>query len=302
MVKRKPNSPEPQSIAVVTDSASDIPEGQIKEYSITVIPFYIHYKQKEFRDGIDITSSQVYTLQKEQKAIFKSSAPSPRDFHQAYLSLLKQYDFIISIHISSRLSGLINSAYLARDLLGADKRIIIYDSLAATMGCGLMALAAARAARQGYRLDQILDVLDYLKANIKLYGTIGTLKYLSLSGRVPALASSISSLLGIKPMLGIRDGTVGMVGISFFRKRSINVILRKVTRHFKKERWVIVSIIHSLCLPEAELVKDKLGSRLNCVQIILTECTPVIGAHTGPGLIGVIISSLDYRLYRLFSR
>ncbi len=286
--------------AVVTDSASDIPKEFVEKYKINVIPIYIHYNDKEFKDGIDIDSNKIYSLQKKEKVIFTSSSPSPQDFVQVYKKLLREYKNIFSIHISSKLSAVIKSARIARGLLKAEKKIKIFDSLSGAMGTGFMALTAAKAIAKKYPYEKILRMLNFLKDNIKLYGTIDTLKYLRRSGRVPAAASLISRILKIKPLLGIKDGLVEMFGISITRYGSIMEITRRVIRDFKKERWVIVSIIHTLSLKESKRIMRKIQSSLKCVDTMITECTPVIGAHTGPGLIGIIVSKLNREIVDLF--
>ncbi len=286
--------------ALVTDSASDISRELAEKYNINVIPIYIHYDGREFKDGIDIDSNQIYTLQKKKKAIFTSSSPSPHDFVQVYEKLLKEYEKIFSIHISSKLSAVIKSARIARGLLKAEKRIKIFDSLSGAMGTGFMVLAVAKAIIKKYSYEKILNSLVFLKDNVKLYGTIDTLKYLRRSGRVPAAASLISRILKIKPLLGIKNGVVEMIGIAITRYGSLIEITRRVIRDFKKERWVIVSIIHTLSLKESKKIMRKIQSSLKCVDTMITECTPVIGAHTGPGLIGIIVSKLNRDIVDLF--
>lgn len=289
-----------KEFAVVTDSASDISAELAREYNISVIPIYIHYNGNEFKDGVDIDSNKIYKLQKEKKALFYSSSPSPLDFIFVYEKLLEEYKNIYSIHISSKLSATIKSAFIARDLLKAEKRIKIFDSLSGTMGTGFMVLAAARAIIKKYPYNKILNVLKFLRKNIRLYGTINTLKYLSRSGRVPAIASFISRLLTIKPLLGINDGVVEIIGVSVTRYGSLREIIRRVKRDFEGERWVIVSVIHTLCLKESKIIISRLQSSLNMVDSMITECTPVIGAHTGPGLIGIIVSKLNRETADLF--
>lgn len=285
---------------LVTDSASDISREIAEKYNINVVPIYIHYNGKEFKDGVDIDSNQIYTLQKERKAIFTSSSPSPHDFVQVYEKLLEEYKKIFSIHISSKLSAVIKSARIARGLLKAEKRIKIFDSLSGSMGTGFMVLTAAKAIIKKYSYNKILFLLNFLRDNIKLYGTIDTLKYLRRSGRVPAIASLMSRILKIKPLLGIKNGVVEMIGIAVTRHGSLAEITRKVIRNFKKERWVIVSIIHTLSLRESEKIMKRIQYSLKCVSIMITECTPVIGAHTGPGLIGIIVSKLNREIADLF--
>ena len=289
-----------KEFALVTDSASDVSAEFAREYNISVIPIYIHYDGKEFKDGIDIDPGKIYRLQKDKKALFSSSSPSPHDFMVVYKKLLKEYKNIFSIHISSKLSATIKSALIARDLLRAEKRIKVFDSLSGTMGTGFMVLAAARATRKKYPYNKILNILKFLRKNIRLYGTIDTLKYLRRSGRVPAIASFASRLLTIKPILGINNGVVGMIGVSVTRYGSLLEITRRVKRDFKQEKWVIVSIIHTLCLKESKIILNRLQSSLNVVDSRVTACTPVVGAHTGPGLIGIIVSRLNREIADLF--
>lgn len=287
-------------IALVTDSASDITTDIAKEFNISVVPIYIHYNNREFRDGIDIESDEIYRLQREEKAVFTTSSPSPRDFISIYEKLLKKHERIISIHISANLSAVMKSALIARDLLREDKKIEIFDSRSGTMGTGFMVLAAARAIRKGYHLEKIMGVLSFLRENIRLYGTIDTLKYLRRSGRVPAIASFVSRLLTIKPLLGINNGTVGMIGLAVTRFGSLREIIRRVVRDFKKERWVIVSVIHTLGQDDSRKMLSTLQGSLNIVYSMINKCTPAVGAHTGPGLIGIIIARLNREIADLF--
>lgn len=286
--------------AIVTDSASDVTKEIALKYNISIVPIYIHLNGKEFRDGIDIDSNRIYELQQKEKAVFSTSSPSPHDFVEVYKRLLKKHKKIFSIHISSNLSAVMKSALIARDLLDAKEKIEIFDSRSGTMGTGFMVIAVARALEKGYSSGKILRILSFLRKNIRLYGTIDTLKYLRRSGRVPAIANFASRLLMIKPMLGINNGVVGMIGISFTRYGSLREITRRVTRDFRKERWVMVSIIHTLGFDESRKILKRLQGSLNIVYSMITKCTPAVGAHTGPGLIGIIVSKLDREIADLF--
>ena len=267
---------------------------------IFIIPLYIHYEGIEYKDGKDIKSEEIYALQKEKKAIFMSSSPSPKDFVEIYTNLLKKYEKIISIHISSKLSAVLKAAKIAADLIKAENRITVFDSLSGTMGTGFMAIAAAKAAIKGCSFDSMLKIVTFLRDNMRLYGTINTLRYLKRSGRVPAIAWFATAALRIKPLLGIKKGLVVMIGVTVTRWFSLHVIMGMVIRRFKKEKWVLVSVIHTLSRIEAKSVMKKLQSSLNCVESMIVDCTPVVGAHTGPGLIGIIISRLDRQTAELF--
>lgn len=286
--------------AVVTDSASDVPKDYAEKHDIHIIPLYIHYDGSEFRDGIDIRSETIYSLQIEKKAIFMSSSPSAKDFVDVYLKLLKDYERIISIHISSKLSAVIKSAKIAVDLIKAVSRITVFDSLSGTMGTGYLAIAAAKSACKGMDFARMLGTIEFLRDNMKLYGTINTLQYLKRSGRVPAIAWIATTALRIKPLLGIKNGVVEMIGLTVTRWASIQAITGMAIKSFKDEKWVIVSVIHSLSKLEAKKVMKRIQTALNCVEVSIVDCTPVVGAHTGPGLIGIIISRLDRDTAELF--
>jgi DegV family protein with EDD domain len=287
-------------VAVVTDSASDIMSDVARELKISIVPIYIHHGGKEFRDGVDIKPDDIYRLQREEKALFFTSSPSPNDFLKIYEKLLKEYRRVISIHISSNLSAVIKSAIIARDLLNSEDRIEVFDGFSGTMGTGFMVLAAAKAVQKKYSYEKIMGILNFLRDNTKLYGTLDTLKYLRRSGRVPAIANFVSRLLAIKPVLGITDGVVGMIGISVSRYGSLWSITRKAVRDFKDERWVAVSVIHTLGLEESRRLMKNLQQNLNVVYSVVNKCTPAVGAHTGPGLIGIIISRLNRETAGLF--
>ena len=287
-------------IALVTDSASDITAEIAGEFNISIIPIYIHYDNREFRDGIDIEPDEIYRLQMEEKAVFSTSAPSPHDFVSVYEKLLKENDRIISVHISGNLSAVMKSALIARDLLQAEKAIEVFDSRSGTMGTGFMVLAAAKAISRGHGMAKIMGILEYLRDNIKLYGTLDTLKYLRRSGRVPAIASFASRLLTIKPVLGISNGEVGMMGIAVTRFGSLKEIVRRVLRDFRGERWVMISVIHTLGQDDSRKILSTLQKSLNIVYSIINKCTPAVGAHTGPGLIGIIITRLNREIADLF--
>lgn len=286
--------------AVVTDSASDIPKEYAEKLDINIIPIYINYDGKSYKDRVDIDAETVYMLQKEKNAIFKSSSPSPFDFVKIYEKLLKDYEKIISIHISSKLSAVIKAAIVAKNYLNAGDKIEIFDSLSGSMGTGLMALAAAKACKKEMDFNSIISNLEFLRKNMKLFGTINTLKYLSRSGRVPEIANIVTSVTRIKPILGIFDGIVKMMGVSITRVGSLKEIANRTIKSFKNEKWVAGAIIHSLSYEESKKIMLRIQPKINFVSTIITECTPVVGAHTGPGLIGIIATQLNDELKDLF--
>jgi len=286
--------------AIVTDSASDIPKEYADKLGISIIPIYINYEGKAYRDRIDIDAETIYKLQKEKNAVFKSSSPSPFDFVKIYEKLIKNYEKIISIHISSKLSAVIKAATVARNYLNIENKVEIFDSLSGSMGTGLMAIAAGKACANEMDFKDILVNLEFLRKNMKLFGTINTLKYLSRSGRVPEIANIIMSATRIKPILGISDGIVKMIGIAVSRFGSLMEITKRTLQNFKDEKWVAGAIIHSLSFEESKKIMLKIQPKINFVNTIITECTPVVGAHTGPGLIGIIICKLNDELRDLF--
>ncbi|MCL5985997.1 MAG: DegV family protein [Actinobacteria bacterium] len=274
---------------MVTDSVCDLPKEIIEKFDIHIVPIYIKFGDMVYRDGIDITPNDVYHKLRDEGMVASTSSPSPGDFHQVFQRIADKFETILTITLSSKLTAVFQNACIAKNLL-PEKDIRVFDSGLASIGEGFLIWEAAKAIKKGLKVDEIVALLEKIKEKIKIFATIDVLKYLYRSGRVPALKVLLGSTLKIKPILTIQNGEVKLLAKIVSRAASINYICKQVVDLFKNQVPVRIAVIHALCEDVALDVKKRLEKSINCIETIITEVTPVIGAYVGPGLIGIIAS------------
>lgn len=274
-----------QEIAVVTDSVANIPKNLIERYKINVLPVFLRYNDKFFRNGIDITNKEVY--ERIEKGEIPGASQIPLGiFLDAYKKLLKNYKSIISIHLTSKLSGTYNSAVSAASRVSPSK-ITVFDSESVLMAEGFQVLEASRAAYVGEKIENILTRLNYLRNKIKEYITIDTFKYLQKigKGRVPNLQLLIAAKLNIKPILTLRNGKIVLGKLTRSRKKALHEIVNKIFSNFGEKIKLRMAVMHVLAKEEAVRIKNIFLEKFNCIEMIIVDANPIIGAVGGPGLI-----------------
>ena len=183
------------TVRIVTDSGSDLPTEMVKALDIKVVPVYIYFGDKSYRDGIDINPDELYKRLIEGPIHPTTTQPMPVDFSNIYKDLSRDTNEIVSIHLSAKVSGTVNSALQGRDMAGVQSRIEVIDSRAVSMGLGLVTLAAARLAKQGGTMEQVVSEARNVLEKIKLYGVLDTLKYLFAGGRITRAKAAIGGYL-----------------------------------------------------------------------------------------------------------
>jgi DegV family protein with EDD domain len=187
------------TVKIVTDSTSDLPQELIEEFGITVVPAYVQFGGKTYRDGVDISQDEIYHKMVNDNIIIKTSQPPPGDFITVYKKLLEEANEIISLQVTSKLSGIYNSAIQAKEMIGAGKRIEVVDSMSTSMGLGLTTLSAARMAQAGDGMIEIMEEIKSSLARTHLWGIFDTLKYLLLGGRIGKAKALLGGMLRVKP-------------------------------------------------------------------------------------------------------
>lgn len=277
-----------EKIAVVTDSCADIPKEIVEKLGITVVPLNVIFGEEVLKDGVDITSKEFYKRLEESKKLPSSSQPTPDEFHQVYKDLLEEHDRIISIHLSEKLSGTINSARAAAKEFG--EKVYIFDSHSISVGVGLQVEATIEAIEEGLSLEEIKDYLPKLRDSTHVMFTLDTLEYLEKGGRIGKAESLLGSLLNIKPIIIVKEGLYHAFGKTRSQKKAI----RKISRHLQEisEGKTVkrLAVAHGMASDAMELLKNDLEKAFNVKASIVTEVGPVIGVHTGPGTIGTAIS------------
>jgi DegV family protein with EDD domain len=269
------------TVRIVTDGTSDIPIHIIKELGITEVPVYLMFGDKSYRSRIDITEDEFYTKLITGTVHPTTSQPTPQDFVDTYEKLGKECDGILSIHISTKLSGTINSAEQAKKLVKIMCPIEIINSESVSMALGLIVIAAARMAQAGKNLSEISDAVRKMVPNTKLLALFDTLEYLARGGRIGKAKSLVGSILHVKPMLTLKDGEFVPVGQARNRNKGKDKLLDFINSTKDVEE---ATVIHSTTPEEAKELATGITSIENG-KIILSRLGPVLGAHGGPGLL-----------------
>jgi DegV family protein with EDD domain len=272
-------------IAVVTDSSATVPQDLVAELGIHVVPLLITFRAQAFRDGVDITPGDVYRRLRTNRHIPTTAAPSVDDFLRVYGSAARTAEGIVSIHVPSWLSATYDTAKLASGLV-ENVPIRVIECETAAMGQGFAVLAAARAAARGAGLEEVVECAERVGAKTTLHVIVATLKYLHKGGRIGGAAALLASILQIKPILFLGEGRVEVLAKARTQKRAVQVVLQHMARE-GEHGPLHVAILHADVPDEAEALRREVAERFDCAELLVSEFTPVMGAHTGPGLLGV---------------
>ena len=282
-------------VAVVVDSSSCLPEDLLRKWNITVVPHELIIGQRSLRDGGDIQPSEFYRLLAEDSATkFTTAAPQPRQFLDAFIAASKQASNVLCLTLSSHFSATYRSACAAAKMssgafsgnAAGGPRIKVIDSQAAAGGSGLIALAAARWASQGLTLDQVVAGVEKLAPKVNLLAYLDTLRYLSRSGRINKIAAWAGTMLSIKPLTELKLGEARMLERPRSRAKAKERLLA-VMRQRVFDLPIIVNVMEADAIDEARDLSQRIESEVNCRELIISQFTPVMGLHTGPGLLGV---------------
>lgn len=277
-----------QKVAVVTDSIACLTREFIEHYNIGIIPINFYVDGNVYRDWVDITPSEAYELFIKDPDSFKSSAPTPNECIEAFHTAGHIADSILCITVSSKLSATLSSCLEATELLkdkSPDLKIDVIDSKSATASEGMIVLAAARAAQEGKELSEVLDTTSRIQQKVHTYLYLDTLKHAYRSGRIPKIASQIGSILNIKPILSVNE-VVRFNTIVRNRKQGLDKILQ-IIREKTKGKPIRAAVMHAYAPEEAEKIVERVKAEFNCVELWVTEFSPVMGYACGTGTAGV---------------
>ena len=278
-----------QRVAIVTDTTACVPPELVAQYEIEVVPIQLIVNNKTYLDGIDIKPTEFYTLLRQSKKIPTTSASSPENYIKAFRAAGRKAPAILCLTEPSRFSAMFNSANVARNIISEelpDTTIEILDCTTAAAGLGLVVLAAARAAAEGKPLEEVKEIAKKVMDRTNLLASLDTLQYLARSGRVPQAAAMVNSILNIKPVFALDHSDAHTVALPRTMKSAVNRMLKLMKSMVKKGRPLHVAVIHADALEQATAFKNRIAAQFECREIYITEFTPVMGVHTGPGLIG----------------
>ena len=272
------------TVKVVTDSTADIPAQLAHELSITVVPVYVLFGDKSYREKIDITEDELYEKLTQDVVHPTTSVPSPQDFADVYDKLANETDEIISIHVTAKESGLYNSALLGRDLVKKKCHIEVIDSQLLSMSHGMVVMAAARAAQSGANLEQVVDLVRQTIPRIHLMMFVDTIKYVVRGGRLAKPYGLLGSVLRVRPMLTLREGKLVLTGVERTRVKAIQHLYDFIKRFPEVKE---LALAYTVDRNEAEKLADRIKAEFPNVPFYFTRIGAVVGTHGGPGALGV---------------
>lgn len=277
---------------IVTDCAADMTAEERAELGIIEAPLYIQFPEGEINSA-DITPDEFYNRLEAMRPEFPSTAqPSSGIFADIYHKIADAAQ-VVSIHVSSGLSGTINSARMGAEQI-KEKVVNVVDSMTLSGGERFQVLAAAKAAEKNWSLESILERLDKIRQNTEVIYTLETMEYLARGGRIGRVQALLGSVLKIKPVIHVdkADGKYSTVG----KTRTIPGALEIITDHLQQvyqEQELWVSVMHGRYHDGANLLADALGKRLNIKKLEILRISPVLGVHTGPGIVGAAVVPME---------
>jgi DegV family protein with EDD domain len=278
------------NVAVVTDSTSDIHGSLEAELNVTVVPLYVNFQGQVRKDYIEITTNQIFDGVKAGAGMPSTSQPTPVDFSREYERLLLTHDHVLSIHLSSKLSGTYASAELSsRDFAG---KVTIVDSEVASGAQAMMVERAVRMLREGKSLEEVLATLERVKRVTDLRFSVGSLDFLKKNGRIGGAQALIGGLLGIKPILHLNEGRVEPAG----RERGPKAALENCVRHLReykaKHGEVRAAYIYADKPEDVDALRAA-GREIGVQEFAVLQTGAVISSHVGPGTYGVLAEPVN---------
>lgn len=275
-------------VAIVTDSSAYIPKDFVKNLNIKVVPLVVIWGNETLEDDVDITPEQFYNRLKSAKEMPTTSQVSVPNMHKAFSGLVEQGYDVLGIFLSSKLSGTMQSAIQGRDELSTGKeKITLVDSLTTAMAMGFHVMAAAKAAAQGASVGECKKIAEDAQKTSGVYFVVDTLEFLHRGGRIGGARRFLGSALNIKPILTVGEGKVEAAGSVRTKAKAVNHLIELVHEQCKGKSNVHLATLHANAEAEAKEILKTAGQGLNVVESVLSEVSPAIGTHTGPGTVGL---------------
>jgi len=272
------------TVKIVTDSSADLPAEMVQELGITVVPLYVRFGEEVYREQVDITLDEFYQRLEHGPIHPVTIQPSPQDFATAYQKVAPEADGIVSIHISSKLSGTCNSALQGKGMVEKGCPIEVVDSQIITVGLALICIAAAKMAKAGESLPSVVEEVKQMIPNIHLLALMDTLKYLALGGRIGKAKALLGSVLNVKPLITLKEGEVVPAGQVRSRSKGIERLFSFVESASNIDD---LAIAYNTTPDEAQALAERLGSIFTKAPIRLVRLGTTLGVHMGPGGLAV---------------
>jgi DegV family protein with EDD domain len=275
-------------LRIVIDGAADLPAEWEKEFEIDVIPINIHFGEKTYLQFVDLDFEGFYNMVDETKDFPKTSQPSPHQFVEYYKKIAQPGDTILSMHVTSKLSGTYASAVAAAEEVKDTFNIVTIDSAGGSMGLGFMCRAARQMERAGKSVEEIVKYIESVRESVQIILTLDTLDYARRSGRVGTLSAALASVLNVKPIAVLKDGVVDMVDKVRTRKAALERVLQMGEEAFGNQP-VHIAVVHARDIQSGQSLLDEAKGRFNVKDAVLTNLSISLAVNFGPGTVGLVL-------------
>ena len=278
-----------QKLHIVTDSTAHIPDALCQELDIQVIPMLYVWEGESYSD-FDIGPREFYAKLRNSKTIPQTSNPTPKAFKEQYETLETDGKPVLLITIGNAFSRTFEAAVLAKEMV-SDVNVTVFDSGSNSMGLGFQVLAAARAARDGKDLDEVLEILERVKGNTAVISALPHIKYLLRGGRANHLQYFLATALNLIPIVETKEGAITAVERVRHDRNVIPRLLELLSERVKEERPLRIAVEHVDAESKAWELAKQVRQRFSPDELITSEVTPTLGSHTGPDTIGLAYST-----------
>lgn len=279
-------------LRIVTDGAADMPQEWLKEFDIQVIPINIHFGEKTYLQNVDLDTEGFYKLVDETRKVPKTSQPTPHQFVEFYKKIAQEGDTILSVHITSKLSGTFDSAVAAARELERTFNVIPFDSMCGSTGIGMLCREARLAERAGQGIQEIVQNLEILRGKIDIFLALDTLEYARMSGRVGTLQAALASVLNVKPIAKLGNGVLNMTEKVRTRSASLERLIA-MAKEKVGDKAINLAVVHARDPKSGEILLEKARAMLNVKEFILADLSISIAANLGPGTVGLIFYPVE---------
>lgn len=272
-------------VQIVTDSTCDLSRERQEALGVEVVPLSVHFGEESFLDGVDLTNEEFYRRLRASETLPTTAQVNPEEFARRFQAHVDRGGEVVGLFIASELSGTCQSAMIARDMVDED-HIFVVDSKTVTFGLGLLVEMAARLRDRGLSAREIAEELEKLKERLRFYAVVETLKYLKMGGRISGAAAVVGGMLGITPILDIRDGVVQAAGKSRGRKGAYQWMEKRIAAE-PVDTSLPVSFGHAdapQVMAECEAYFQALIPGMEALE---SSIGSVVGTHAGPGCAGI---------------
>jgi DegV family protein with EDD domain len=274
-------------LRIVTDGAADMPAEWVDTYQIHILPLRVNFGEETYTQGPGFTREDFYRLVQEKQIIPKTSLPSIGQVIAFYQSIAQRGDTILSIHISSKLSGTFSAVETAARELAGEFKIFAFDSAAGSVGQAFLAREARCLEQAGANIQEILHRLEWIRERWTVMFTLDTLEYAYLGGRISAMQKFLGSALQMKPIILLRDGMLDIVDKVRTRQRSLERVVQKVQERIDG-RMTNLAVVHAADPETALRMLEQLSRCLKVKDALITDLAIPVAANLGPGAIGIV--------------